>query len=227
MDFETEMKQLAKTHGAVDNAFLNRFAQGNVSKAEFKRAGVEFAHFSREWPAILATLLVNTPDENEAAELTKILVSELGDLNPQNRHELLMRKFLRSIDVDPKEVMRQEQLPTTKAFNDGLKRLFADKDHFVALGAEFALENMAIPMWDKIIAGLKIKKAEHPKMDIVFFTFHRALEEGHEDAMSNALGAHAHNLVMQASFRRGAHELLNVLEQFWLGMDDKRVGEIK
>lgn len=227
ISFEEEMRQLAKKHGAVDNDFLNKFADGKVSEAEFKRAVIEFAHFSREWPAILATLLVNTPDEREAAELTKILVSELGNMNPQNRHELLMRKFLRSIDVDPKEIMRQKQLPTTKAFNDGLRRLFSDMDHFIALGAEFALEHMAIPMWDKLIAGLRKQKQKHPQMDIVFFTFHRALEEEHEDAMDSALGMHANNPEIQVSFRKGANELLTILENFWVGMDHKAGGEVQ
>ena len=62
-------------HGAINNSFLNRFKQGEVSHEEFCRVAVEFFHFSREWPAILATLLVNTSDEKEAAELTKMVAS--------------------------------------------------------------------------------------------------------------------------------------------------------
>jgi len=215
---------VVRNHGAVNNTFLTKFAQGNVSEQEFTRAAVEFFHFSREWPAILATLLVNTPDEEEAAELTKILVSELGDGNPLQRHELLFRDFLRSLDIDPKQAMRHKPLVTTSRFVNGLKKLFSSTDHTIALGAEFGLETMAIPMWDKLIPGLKIRKrTTHPQLDITFFTFHRKLEEGHEDAADHLLKLHVKNAAEQKKFLTGATTVLDLLEQFWLGMSDQEV----
>ena len=61
----------------------------------------EFYHFTREWPSILSVLLVNTPDEDDAANLTTILVSDLGDDNPRKRHERLYRSDLRSLKMEP------------------------------------------------------------------------------------------------------------------------------
>ncbi len=148
--FYGEMYSFVKKHAATDNDFINRFAEGRVSESEFLRFAVEFYHFTREWPAILSTLLVNTPDENDAASLTTILVSELGDTDPWKRHELLYRKFLRSIGLEPRELVGQRKLPTTQAWLDGMRNYFSG-DHFEALGAEFGLENMAIPMWDKLL----------------------------------------------------------------------------
>ena len=215
------MKEFVKSHGAVHNDFLTRFSNGDVNEEERRRFAIEFFHFSREWPAILATLLVNTPDEQEAAALATILVSELGDMHPcKKRHELLFRKFLGSIGIDPKEAMRREMLPATRAFIDGMKRLFSTADHTVALGAEFALETMAIPMWDLLIAGLKHWKQRAPVTDIVFFTFHRALEQEHEDAVDGILGMQHHDPAVQERFRNGAEELLILLEEFWHGMED-------
>lgn len=219
-EFEVAVTRLAKSHGATNNSFLARFQKGDVSKAEFNRVAVEFFHFSREWPAILATLLVNTPDEAEQEELTKILASELGDGNPKARHELLFRNFLRSIDMDPVAAMKSPMLPRTKDFIDGLKRLFSDPNHFVALGAEFGLEMMAIPMWDRLIPGLMKWREHFPDMQIAFFTFHRELEEGHEEAIGKALKMHLDNKAIQKSFRKGAEEVLNLLEAFWTGVSD-------
>ncbi len=214
------MKNFINQHGAINNRFLSRFRDAQVTDEEFRRFAVEFFHFSREWPMILATLLVNTPDEQEAAEITKILVSELGDMSPENRHELLYRRFLRSVGINPLEAATRPKLQTTQNFLDGMQRLFSDRDHFLALGAEFGLENMAIPMWDQLIPGLKIlQEKSFPRMDMTYFTFHRELEENHEDAMENALGVHEKNPSIQKNFHKGTNEVLELLENFWLGLE--------
>lgn len=227
MSFYRTMKQIVDRHGAINNRYLSKFSKGQISDVELKRFAAEFYQFSRNFPAILATLLVNTADEKEAAELTNVLTSELGDGNPAKRHELLFRKFLRSIEIDPVSIMWKPILPTTKAFIDGMSRLYSSRDHFVALGASFGLENMAISMWDQLIPGLKtLKRQSFPSMDIEYFTFHRELEERHEDAMETALSLYENDPSIQKSFQAGAKKVLDRLEGFWMGLnarrDDKR-----
>ena len=222
-DFYGEMYGFVKKHSAINNEFIDRFARGDISVSEFKRFSEEFYHFTREWVSILSVLLVNTPDENDAKNLTTILVSELGDMDPTKRHELLYRKFLRSIGIEPKDLVRKSQVKTTKAWLDGMRTYFAS-DQFEALGAEFGLENMAIPMWDKILAGFKVWVKKHPEyasMDIEYFTFHRELEEHHEEAMEDVLGGHKDDPVAQKKFRTGADGILKLEEKFWLGLADK------
>lgn len=219
-NFYAETYDYVKAHNAIDNEFINRFAKGDITEEEFRKFSIEFYHFTREWVSILSVLLVNTPDEEDAANLTTILVSELGDENPRHRHELLYRMYLRSIGIEPEELVKREQLKTTKAWLDGMREYFGG-DHFEALGAEFGLENMAIPMWDKILAGMKIWVEKHPeykKMDIKYFTFHRELEEHHEEAMENVLGTHASDPVAREKFMIGAKGILDLEEKFWLGL---------
>ena len=221
-NFYRETYAFVKKHGATNNAFIDRFARGDISQDEFMRFSREFYHFTREWPSILSVLLVNTPDEDDAANLTTILVSELGDDNPQKRHELLYRSYLRSLKIEPMDLVGSRQLPSTKAWLDGMRNYFAE-DHFQALGAEFGLENMAIPMWDKILAGMKIWVQNHPEfssMDLKYFTFHRELEEHHEEAMENVLGQHADDPVARKKFMEGAKGILDLEENFWLGLSD-------
>lgn len=221
-NFYKETYDFVKGHDAIDNDFINRFAKGDISEEEFKRFSIEFYHFTREWVSILSVLLVNTPDEDDAANLTTILVSELGDENPHHRHELLYRMYLRSIGIEPADLVKREQLTTTKAWLDGMRGYFGG-DHFEALGAEFGLENMAIPMWDKILSGMKIWVEKHPeysKMDIKYFTFHRELEEHHEEAMENVLGTHASDPVAREKFMKGANGILDLEKGFWTGLSD-------
>ncbi|MCL4350522.1 MAG: iron-containing redox enzyme family protein [Candidatus Thermoplasmatota archaeon] len=220
-NFYEKTYKYVKGHSAIDNAFINRFAKGDLSNQEFARFSVEFYHFTREWPAILGTLLVNTPNEEDAANLTTILVSELGDMDPTKRHELLYRKYLRSLGFDPAVLVKKPQLPTTKAWLDGMRTFFSG-DYYEALGAEFGLENMAIPMWDKILSGFNAYFKKNPEMkervDIEYFTFHRELEAHHEEAMEDVLGTHKSDPEAREKFMQGAKEILDLEEKFWLGL---------
>ncbi|MCL4332153.1 MAG: iron-containing redox enzyme family protein [Candidatus Thermoplasmatota archaeon] len=221
-DFYKEAYNFVKKHPATDNDFINRFSRGEVSEDEFNRFSIEFYHFTREWPSILSTLLVNTPNEADAANLTTILVSELGDMEPAKRHELLYRKYLRSIGLKPEDLVKRTQLKSTKAWLDGMRNYFAG-EHFAALGAEFGLENMAIPMWDKILAGFQAWLGSHPKYsnaDIDYFTFHRELEIHHEEAMEDVLGSHKNDRSIQKDFMAGINGILDLEKNFWLGLSD-------
>lgn len=219
MSLNERMKETVLQHPAIHNDFLTRFANGQVTDGEFQAFSKEFFHFSRTFPAILANLLVNTPDEAEAFELTKVLTSELGDGDPARRHELLFRKFLSSIGIDPREVIKGPMRPSTKAFLDGLWRLYGGEDHAKALGASFGLENMAIPMWDQLLPGLRAVKKKHiPAMDMEYFTFHRELEVQHEDAMEEVTAIMGSNPAIEKSFESGIVEALELLHGFWSGL---------
>jgi pyrroloquinoline-quinone synthase len=216
------MKELVNAHPAIHNDFLTRFSRGEVSEREFDDFAREFFHFSRTFPAILANLLVNTADEAEAFELTKVLTSELGDGDPSRRHELLFRKFLRSIGIDPTRVISEQVKPSTNAYLNGLWRLYGGRDHTKALGASFGLENMAIPMWDQLIPGLRIiKEKRFPGMDIEYFTFHRELESQHEDAMEEVSEIVGKDPASEKSFESGIVEALDLLHGFWVGLEEK------
>ena len=215
------MKEVVLAHPAIHNDFLTRFSNGQVTDREFDDFAREFFHFSRTFPAILANLLVNTPDEDEAFELTKVLTSELGDGDPSKRHELLFRKFLRSIGIDPARVVSEQVKPSTNAYLNGLWRLYGGRDHAKALGASFGLENMAIPMWDQLLPGLKaVRERRLPGMDIEYFTFHRELESTHEDAMEEISTIVGTDPASEKSFESGVREALDLLHGFWVGLEE-------
>src|SRR5947208_15579454 len=187
MGFYEEMRSYVLRHGAINNAYLDRFKAGALSDSEFQQFAIEFYNFARFFPKILVAQLVNTEDEAVADELTTVLYSELGDGRPKNRHELLYREFLRSIGIDVHEAMSRPMLPSTRAYIDGMEQLYSSGNHVMALGASVGLENMAITMWDHLIPGLHIlQSSRYPRMDMTYFTFHRDLESTHEEAMKYA-----------------------------------------
>ena len=229
MSFYQEMRQYVLHHGAINNRYLDRFQRGDMTDEEFHQFAVEFYNFARFFPKILVAQLVNTEDETVASELTKVLYSELGDGHTRRRHELLYRDFLRSVGRDVHEAMTQPVLPSTKSYIEGMEQLYSSGNHATALGASFGLENMAITMWDHLIPGLtRLRAAHYPTMDMTYFTFHRALESGHEEAMEKAVaaidgdidtGSGALSVQERDDFHRGAKAVLDYLEGFWLGLE--------
>lgn len=220
MSFITDLRAHVLQHGAVNNPYLNRFQQGEMSIAEFRHFSTQFFVFVKQFPRILAILLANTPDDHAADELAVILTSELGDGDPKRRHEYLYHKFLRSIDIDPQQAAGVASLNSTSAYIEGLAELYGHKNYHVALGASFGLEHMAISMWDLLLPGImKLKQTapELAQMNTVYWTFHRALEDQHEDAMMKALENMPED--SQRSLMEGCNEALDLLEGFWMGLD--------
>lgn len=231
MTFYQEMRQLVLEHGAVNNSYLDRVRSGDLSDEELKEFAMEFYNFARFFPQVLVAQLVNTEDEQIADELTKVLYSELGDGETRRRHELLYRNFLRSLGIDIHDAMTRSMLPSTHAYIEGMERLYSDGNHAKALGASFGLENMAITMWDHLIPGLMhVKAIRHPHMDLTYFTFHRQLEQSHEEAMKQAVNAMDGldlAVTQQEDFRQGVKAVLNYLEGFWMGLDNRQSANIR
>jgi len=229
MTFYEEMRRVVLGHKAINNTYLDRFQSGDLNDSDLREFAVEFYNFARFFPQILVSQLVNTEDEQVADELTKVLYSELGDGQTRNRHELLYRDFLRSVGIDVHEAMSRPMLPSTRAYIEGMERLYSDGNHAKALGASFGLENMAITMWDHLIPGLThLKSTRYPSMDITYFTFHRQLESTHEEAMEHAVKAvqGSTNAGMsdreKEDFRYGVSTVLGFLEGFWMGLERKK-----
>lgn len=226
MTFYQEMRHFVLAHGAVNNSYLDRFQTGDLTDADLEEFATEFYNFARFFPQILVSQLVNTEDEQVADELTKVLYSELGDGQTRNRHERLYRDFLRSVGIDVHRAMSRPMLPSTRAYIEGMERLYRDTCHAKALGASFGLENMAITMWDHLIPGLtRLRSTRYPRMDLTYFTFHRQLESTHEEAMAQAMAAVQGTTDAgmsdqeQDDFRHGVKAVLDYLEAFWLGLN--------
>ena len=232
--FYHEMREFVLNHGAIHNPYLTRFQRGALSDRDLYEFAYEFYNFARFFPKILVAQLVNTEDESVADELTRVLYSELGDGHPEHRHELLYRRFLRSIGITVSEALTLPMLPSTKAYINGMEDLYGSGNHHQALGASFGLENMAITMWDHLIPGLLIiKESRFPDLDLAYFTFHRDLEATHEQAMEKAVAAiegptgdRGHlTAEKRGDFFWGVKKVLDFLEGFWMGLDHKRNGQ--
>jgi len=221
MSLHAMLREKVLRHGAINNPYLDRFKRGDLSDEDLRDYAIQFYGFVKNFPRILATLLANTPDPKAADELCIILASELGNGEPEKRHEYLYQRFLRSIGIDPKAALMAGLATETQEFISGMVELYGHRDYGVALGASFGLENMAITMWNHLLPGLqKLKeKPEHRTMDLTYFTFHRDLEKEHEDSMEEAL-SHSTELAVD-SLKYGIETMLNDLQRMWMGLEKR------
>jgi len=228
MAFTAELREFVQHHGAINNPYLDRFQTGNLTDEEVYHFAEQFFAFVKHFPRILAALLANAADDAEAEELVGILASELGDGNPKQRHEYIYHRFLRSIGIDPHEAARASWFDSTNEYIEGLAALYGNRDHQIALGASFGLEHMAVSMWDQLIPGLQALKNTRPalaKMDTAYWTFHRSLEEKHEEAMMKALDGTPKN--NEKALRQGCGQALDLLEGFWMGLHNYCLPEVQ
>lgn len=232
--FYQDMRGFALKHGAINNSYLSWFCTGALTDQDLYEFATEFYNFARFFPKILVSQLVNTEDETVAAELTHVLYSELGDGQPAHRHELLYRNFLRSIGIPVQDALTRPMMPSTRAYIAGMEDLYGSGNSKQALGASFGLENMAITMWDQLIPGLRaLKDSRYPELDMTYFTFHRDLEVTHEESMEKAVAAieglstaKGHLTAEERKdFHRGVKKVLDFLEGFWLGLEQKRIAQ--
>lgn len=221
MSLHKELREKVLQHPAIHNDYLDRFKRGEIEKADLADFAIQFYGFVKHFPRILATLLANTPDEKAADELCIILASELGNGTPSMRHEYMYHRFLRSIGIEPKDALKTGLEAETTAYVEGMVELYGHKEYSVALGASFGLENMAITMWEHLIPGLQAVKSrpEFSGIDINYFTYHRALEQGHEDSMEEAL-KNSTTLDID-DLKYGIETMLNYLQRMWMGLEKR------
>lgn len=219
MEFLADLHDRIVQHRSVNNSFLDRFGRGEVQGRELDLFCAEYYHFVRRFPKILMGLLANVPDEAMAGEITKILLSELGDGDPAQRHELLYRRFLRSAGLDPAKLIATAPLPTTEAWLSGLERLYSHRTVPIALGASFGTEHMANTMWDHLNPGIERLKRDRPAIDDEYFTFHKLIEDQHEDWMEKAIAALVVDEPGRRQVEQGAWEALDLEAEFWLGIE--------
>lgn len=211
-----DVQAYVKAHRALNNEVLKKFGEGNATKEEVLRFSKEFYHLARMYPQFVAHLLSQTPDDTAAKHLGVVLTSELGDGNPALRHELLYRKYMRSIGLKPEEVMKKPISPVTAKLLQEMQSVYESQDSMEGTGAAVAMENYGTPLCHQLVPALKLYKEKYfPSMDMTYFSLHYTLEQEHADTMSQMLEeVPSYSIEEQRSFRRGMERLMDINAQF-------------
>lgn len=125
---------------------------------------------------------------------------------------------------------RHHGCSSTIFFCDALKGLYGSAHGETALAASFAVENWAAAgFWDELVEGWKGINARKPpseRVPVSFWTYHAALEAQHADHTVDELKQVycAGRIHDEDHFLDVCDEILDAIDVFWTGLDQRRLG---
>lgn len=195
-------------HPAVKNKFFNHIRQTPLSREELVRFGSQYYRWVEAFPKILAGLAFNVDNDDCRFEVTQILYSELGKGDKRAIHSRLLLDVFEALDISRDELLSIPAGPATTGLIDGLNTLYHDSSTPTALGAQLALEGMALHMITQLYDGFQHYRLS-PK-ELSYFTLHLVEEKEHIDW---AITAIENNRITQCVL--GFKQCLDLIAAFW------------
>jgi len=210
----SEWEQFVWLHRGVLHPFLAKFA---VSRnAEFNAMLFsEFYCFIRYLPFYISGMALLTRDEKILREIVVNVNEEVGGKHDRS-HLNIYRDFLRDIGVSLNSLKDYRCLPTTRALDGAVKRLYTSGVITTAMGAMFALESMSSRMVAYLDDGLVAQGCSSDTR--LFFTIHRVSEIGHANGVYNVVGEHLESPINKEQFEFGIKAFMKAVEEFWDGI---------
>jgi len=200
-------------HAACDNVFFRWVELNKLSTLQLRSYAPDYFFFIRSFPAILSTLIANVRDDWSRFFLAQILFSELGSGNEERMHFKLFARLLSKLGMTEEEINSGPKHEQTKRLVDGMLSLYSDPNPAKALGAQYALEKMALPMIEKLYRGFKHYDLSIEDMD--YFELHLVDEPEHLDCMRRCIAAYIGDSSSEEEVMTGACSLLNLFADFW------------
>lgn len=201
-------------HPAVRNAFFERFKSAPLSHEQLIRFGSQYHRWVDAFPKILAGLVYNVDDDESRIQLTRILLSELGDGHPAMLHSRLLMNVFESVGVPRSDLVAYQALPETQILISGLRSLYHDCPVAEALGAQLALEAMAYSMIEQLHVGFRHYRSMSDP-DLEYFRVHLVVEGDHILWAKAAVGCRVHSVADSQEAQNGYRQCLELIGCFW------------
>jgi pyrroloquinoline quinone (PQQ) biosynthesis protein C len=149
--------------------------------------------------------------------LVRILYEELGSGDFEKAHFQLFRSVLEKVEAGDIKEERRQRKRETLALVDGLAEIYRDRELFVALGAQYALEFQAENMLNQLHEGFSkvIRDGE-----LEFFQVHWTQEVGHIQAMRECLTGAALR-EDEPAVLEGTNACLELFGNFWAAFESE------
>ncbi|MBV8149470.1 MAG: hypothetical protein JO092_10295 [Candidatus Eremiobacteraeota bacterium] len=240
-NFRSVVAETIERHPIVrDNAYLNWFEAGNITRHELRDFTVQFSVFSHLFIEAQLRKCINAPDRQSYRAGKEILLNELGvAFTPKGTvdggtfrftagHFEWLAQFAQTLGLQWSDIgKRRHGRATTLAFCDALLRWYGAEDESTAAGASHAIEHWAAGgFWKQLIAGLRIvKETSIAELPLGFWTWHDALEAKHAAHTDDELrDAFAKPDFSCERFVWAGEAMLQAVAEFWSGLDDSRLG---
>lgn len=205
-------EDLVRAHRAVEHPFLNAYrVQGAAAEAE-RLIYSECYYYFRHLPFYIPGIVLKTRDENI---LREVLLTVLDEVTDEPTHSGLYLDFMERIGLDREALEAYRPLASTKAMEEGVRRLYVEDPLLIALGALFADETMSGIMVSKLNQGLEASCRDEATR--YFWILHVTAEVGHSNSIYNAIAPLLADEAARGEFRVGVDRFLDLLERYWDG----------
>lgn len=233
------MKNLEKiaqgtySHEALNNQFYERWLKKSLSIAEIEVFARNYGAWVKSFPDTLAILFASTQDPEAKIELVSTLYSEMGYGKDAKVHWRLLDNFLNELadNLSHKGVLQRDNrdrirlLDSTRKLIEGERNLYSNKDSSIAVGAQLALEWQAYTMLAQLYEGArnykKLWKTEdsfHEACEY-FYVHIGSAEKDHKAESLKAAEQYAKTETEMKKVEYGFNEHLNLIAEFWKGLD--------
>lgn len=201
------------------------------NKELLKTASLEGYHLVKIFPKYIAALLHNCPlDEFRPMLATNLYEEETGGISKTSSHLVLMKNFLKSLDISDKQIDQASPLATTKDLIDYRWNLVINPQtfHLGAAAITIASEGQNLEKRDgkfkhEILQGVYGLNENDTK----FFSMHIEEDKEHVDEGIQIVAASCKDLKMQQDALRVIDETRDKFWNFYSGVYEYYQAKVK
>ncbi len=213
-NYLNEQMEYILNHRAVQHPLLNYYRQNKFTKEQEKKFYLECWYYFQYEPFYITSMAVNTRDYHI---LREIILNVYDEVAGKVTHETLFREQINDLGITNEEIDTYQCLPTTKAINEGAKKLYGEPPIERALGALYADETMSAVLATQLNDGLE--NQGYDKNVRKHWLMHLNVEIGHSNNAFNAIAPYVIEPSGRELFATGINQYLQLLEAYWDGVD--------
>ncbi|CAM3163582.1 TenA family transcriptional regulator [Pseudomonas floridensis] len=211
------MKAMIDESGINTNEFYQTFRKAPLPKTTLKKVFQQYFYYIRTFPQILAGTSHRTESEVIRMKLARTVVSELGD-GVGEPHFIMFERVLAGVGVTLDDWKNIDYIPEARQLVEGLQRIFLEGSTEQAIGAHYIIEEFGFPMIANLYEGFRLYDGWKHE-DFTYFYLHMLVETDHVEWITEAVMEAAKNPETGTEILDGAADVLNLLTQFWKGLD--------
>lgn len=212
----TTIQAMIVESGINENAFYRAFQDKPLSREKVKQIFQQYYYYIRTFPQILSGLAPRVNDELIRLNISKTVVSELGD-GRGDPHYIMFEKSLAGIGVKLDDYQTATYIPEAENLVENLRRLFLQESPNYAIGAHYVIEEFGFPMIANLYEGFRLYDGwEHE--DFNYFYLHILIECNHVEWIQEAMLSAVTNSKAEKEILEGAKQVLVALCEFWDGL---------
>lgn len=195
--------------GIFNGPFFETLRSGKMSLDGFKKTQIDFFYAVDFFSKPMAALIARLDQHDQRIDILHNIVEEHGDFNVNHYHSETFRQFLKSLGLDPYNVLESNKAsPAVDAFNTALMGAVYSKNPLVGIGCIGIIE-YAFAEISATIGNCAIDRGWVNRKELVHYGVHAELDKTHAEDFFILLEPHINDPqtkdIIDSGLKLGAH----------------------